>query len=164
MCTQDELKEVIEKYGNMVYRLVFSFTGLKEVSEDITQDVYVKYMLHNHSFASEEHKKAWLIKVAMNESRKYFRSSERRKRADVPLELIEAPISSMNHVEEKYILLNAIRKLSMDYQSVIYFYYYEELSVAEIAKLFQKKESTICSHLSRARKKLKKYLEDAYEF
>ena len=51
-------------------------------------------------------------------------------------------------------------QLPVKYRNVIYLFYYEELSVAMIAEILQKKEATILTWLHRARKQLKSRLEE----
>ena len=46
----------------------------KATAEDILQDVLIKYMTDATKFQGEEHKKAWLIRVTINECKRFFRS------------------------------------------------------------------------------------------
>ena len=78
--TDDCVNEVIDKYSNMVYRLALAQMRNKQDAEDVFQDVFLRYISQLRIFKSEEHRKAWLIRVTINRSRSiwagWFRKSE----------------------------------------------------------------------------------------
>ena len=76
--------EVIRKYFDMVYKLALSQTKNQTFAEDVTQDVFVRFIQNKDKFESEEHIKAWLIRVTINCSKSVFMSSWFKK--TVPLE------------------------------------------------------------------------------
>ena len=57
-------------------------------------------------------------------------------------------------------LIDKVKSLSWKYRVVIHLYYYEELSVEEIAKSLELKASTVRTHLTRARRKLSELLKE----
>lgn len=61
-------------------------------------------------------------------------------------------------------MLEAVRKLPVTYRDVIHLFYYEELSVKEIAVILERKVSTVTSQLTRGREILKKNLKEEYDF
>lgn len=76
--------EVIRKYFDMVYKLALSQTRNQTFAEDVTQDVFVRFIQNKDKFESEEYIKAWLIRVTINCSKSVFMSSWFKK--NVPLE------------------------------------------------------------------------------
>ena len=153
-------EEAYKKYGDMVYRLAFSRVQNKMDAEDITQEVFMKYIRYKGQFANEEHIKAWLLKVALNSSKSLFSSAWRRHYAS-----LEEALSSGVQMEEKSEVYYTVMQLPEKYRVVIQLYYYQELSVAEISKIIGKKETTIRSQLKRARAKLQEMLKEGrYEF
>ena len=74
-----EMKEIIEKYADMVYRIALTRTKSIENAEDIFQDVFMKLSEKTPKFESEEHIKAWLIRVTINMSKNANSSSWNRK-------------------------------------------------------------------------------------
>ena len=62
---------------------------------------------------------------------------------------------------EKSMITNAILNLNVKDREVLILYYYQELSIREIAILLGKKENTITQRLNRARQRLKKTLMEA---
>ena len=82
--TKEYKNSIIEKYFNMIYKLAIAETKDVHTAEDVTSDVFLKFMQQNKTFESEEHIKAWLIRVTINASKSVFSSSWFKK--TVPLE------------------------------------------------------------------------------
>ena len=119
-------------------------------TEDIFQTVFLKYVLHSKPFESEEHEKAWIIRVTVNACKDLLKSVFRSQ--TVPLDtLIETPqAQELQHTE----LLGAVLSLPPKYKDVVYLYYYEGYQTAEIAEMTGWREGTVRSRLTRARAKL----------
>ena len=152
-----EKQEIVKKYFNTVYRLAFTRTKNKEFAEDVCQDVFLAYLKTDKQFESEEHIKAWLIRVTVNKSKSVFLSSWYRK---------SAPLHNDIVFESKEIsdLFDIVQKLPEKYRTVIYLFYREDMSVMNIAKTLGIKENTVKSRLLRARDKLKIMLGERYDY
>ncbi len=150
--TDQEITETVREFSDMLFRTALSYTANKTAAEDILQDVFLKYLTDSTLFHDSEHKKAWLLRVTINECRKYHRSVWNRRR--VSLEEIRP-----SGILEQHDLFYLVMELPGKYRIVIHLYYYEQLSVREIGELLHLKESTVQSRLHRARKKLRKELE-----
>lgn len=161
MCAVVRTKEyqnaVIEKYFNTVYKLALARTKDVTYAEDVTSDVFLKFMQTDKVFDSEEHIKAWLIRVTVNCSHSLFSGSWFKK--TVPL---EDTIPAEMPEEESDVYL-AVMRLPEKYRTVIHLFYYEELSVAEISRSLGINESTVKSQLSRGRNLLKENLKGEIE-
>ena len=155
--TKEYTNSVIEKYFNTVYKLALARTKDVSYAEDITGDVFLKFMQTDKVFDSEEHIKAWLIRVTINCSHSLFAGSWFKK--TVPL---EETIPAEMPEEESDVYL-AVMRLPEKYRVVIHLFYYEELSVAEISKALGINESTVKSQLSRGRGLLKESLKGEIE-
>ena len=83
-CTPAELEQVMEKYGNAVYRLAYAQMRSAADADDIYQEVFLRYFQKRPQFESEEHRRAWLLRVTLNRVRTVFRSAWFRH--TVPLE------------------------------------------------------------------------------
>ena len=83
-------EDIANRYIDTVYRLALSRTKSPEYAEDITQDVFVKFMQTSKKFESDEHIKAWLITVTINCTKDLFLSSWFRKTEELD-ENISAP-------------------------------------------------------------------------
>ncbi len=145
------LEENINKYKDMVYRLAFTYLKNSHDADDITQEVFLKYVTLDKTFQSDEHLKSWLITVTINHCKNLLKSSwfKKTQPLDENIQFEQQKNSNLYH---------AVMTLSKDYRTVIYLFYYEDYSTKEIASMLGKNESTIRSHLARARKKLKNIL------
>lgn len=152
--SQDEIREVIKKYKNMVYKLALARTKNQADADDVFQEVFCRYFQNNMEFKSEEHKKAWLIRVTINCSNNIFSSAWFRN--TVALD------ENIEFNEEEREVYYRVLHLPLKYRTVIHLYYYENLSTTEISNILKIKESTIRSQLSRARNLLKDELKGEY--
>lgn len=153
-----EFKEqMTRKYFSMVYKLALNQTKSKESSDDVVQEVFLRYIQKDIDFKSEEHIKAWLIRVTINCSKNVFADSWFKKTEgftqDIPFE----------H-EEKSDVYYATLELPQKYRSVIHLFYYEGMSISEISLCLGQKENTVKSLLHRARAMLRDKLEGGYDF
>lgn len=155
--TNNDIESTIEKYSNTIYKIAFSFTKDKAISEDILQDILIKYMTDSTCFNGEEHKKAWIIRVTINECKKVFCSIWNNRK--IPLEDIY-PFDN----PEKHDVFYAVMDLPEKYRMIIHLYYYEELSIKDISFALNIKENTVMSLLYRGRKMLKNIMEVEYEY
>jgi len=141
--TDDCVDEVIGKYSNIVYRLALAQMKNKQDAEDVFQDVFLRYISKPRSFESEEHRKAWLIRVTINRSRSLWAAWFRKTQ---PLDdSLVADTNEDNDISE-YLAI-----LPQKYRPVIHLFYYEELSIKQISGILDAKESTVRTWLTRAR-------------
>ena len=151
--------KMTEKYFNTVYRLALSRTKDTEHASDVTQDVFLKYIKSDKVFESEEHIKAWLIRVTINCSNSLFTSSWYKNTAPLTEDI-------KFETEEKSDVYYAVARLPLKYRTAIHLFYYEDMSISDIAQATNQKETTVKSQLKRGRDMLKKALKggNVYEF
>lgn len=169
--SREALQQTIETYFSTLYKIAFLQLKNAEDAEDVVQEVFFRYMKSDVVFENREHEKAWFIKVTLNCCRKIWNSAWFRHRGILPEDLKLDRAALGEETEENYLkdersreLLQAVWKLPDKYREVIHLFYYEELSVKEIAEIVGKKESTITSRLTRGRNILKKKLQEEYDF
>jgi len=155
--------EALAQYGDMVYRIAMSHTNnQREDADDIFQNVFIKYMTKAPDFESEEHCKAWLIRVTINESCKLFQSTWSQR-------VTKTDDLSMYGGDEKFWekeddgVFQAMQQLPALYRDVLHLFYYEELSIEQIARAVGKKEGTVKSLLHRGRNQLRELLLNSDE-
>ena len=152
-------KELLNMYSSTIYRIAYSHTHNKTDAEDITQNVFLKYISADKKWRSEEHRKAWLIRVAVNCTNDFVTSAHYRHKADTD-ELPDEGAEDSYEIEEKSDVYYAVQSLPEKYRIPIHLFYYEDMSIAEIAAATATKEATIKSQLSRARDMLRKILKE----
>lgn len=148
--TREQIDAVVETYSDMIIRIAYHNLRNQADAEDVAQEVFLKLM-REEEFEDEGHRKAWLIRVTINLCKDMNKQAWNRKTEG----LIETwePFSN-----EQQRVLEELWELPKNYRNVVYLYYYEELTVSEIAKILKRKENTVSSWLTRARKKLKTIL------
>lgn len=157
--TDEAFARAAREYGDTVYRVAYHALNSSQDAEDVMQTVLLRLYEREKDFESEEHMKHWLLRVAVNESRKVMRSFWRR--TSVPLE--EWHETAAPEDREKAEALEAVMALEPKYRLAIYLYYYEGLSVVETAAAMKANPSTVQTWLLRARERLRKELTEEKE-
>ncbi len=147
-------ENAFKKYADTVYRLSFVRTKSKADSEDILQEVFLRYMKIWQKIETEEHLKAMLLRITINCTNS-LKTSFWFKRT----EQLDENISVTDKISEKNVV-EEVLKLSIKYRTVIHLHYYCGYSVEEIAKIENTKPSTVKTHLYRARQLLKNTLKE----
>ena len=151
MRSDNEAKLALNKYADTVRRICFvHFKNLHD-TEDVFQDVFLKYILRDKPFESDAHEKAWFIRVAINACKDVLKSFFRKKVISID-DLLEDPPCKGDENRE---VLDAVIRMAEKYRVVIYLFYYEGYSAIEIAAILKKKENTVYTWLARARTQLK---------
>ena len=153
--------EVVRFYAPMVYRIALTKTKSSHDAEDIFQEVFMKLVMNQKPFDSEEHRKAWIIRVTINCCNSHF-VAPWRKHVDLWEEetLSRLPDEdSIYPAEDTRDVYAKVLALPQNMKEVILLYYYENMSVREIAEALGTTEVNIKKRLSRARQKLKLDLE-----
>lgn len=154
MRQESDVEQTIGQYADMVKHICFVYMKNESDTEDVFQDVFLKYALFSDPFQSEEHRKAWLIRVTVNRCKDVLRSFFRRNTCS----LDEAMAMAAPDGKEQSQVLEAVIQLPEKYKILIYLHYYEGYSSVEIAGILHKNVNTVYTHLARARAELKKRL------
>ena len=150
------IDDIIKKYGNLLYRAVYVQVGNRHDTQDILQEAFIRYLEKAPVFADEEHEKAWLLRVASNMCKDYLGHWWNRKRNHLTVndtQFIEKAKTTSSVLDE-------VRKLSFHQRNAVFLFYFEGYSMKEIAQIFHVKEGTVSSWLTRARKQLRKQMEE----
>ena len=150
------IKEKIEQYSDMVYRIALTRTDTIENAEDIFQEVFTKFSEKLPSFKDAEHEKAWFIRVTINMSKNMKNTAWNRK-----VVTLDENIKFENQEEND--IFSIVCELPENYKTVIYLFYYEGYKVKEISSILKKREGTIKKWLLRARNILKEKIEGGFE-
>lgn len=149
---ESELEDVFERYGNMVYRLAFAYARSKADADDIFQEVFLRYYRRAPAFQSEEHRKAWLLRVTINRAKSCLSKMPHEPQETADAAPFSAPASMELH--------EALSKLAPKYRTVIHLFYYEGYTAEEIGALLRQKPATVRTQLTRARRRLASLLQD----
>ena len=151
MRSEQEVNEAIERYADTVQRLCMIHLKNYADTEDIFQTVFLKYVLSSISFESEEHEKAWFIRVTINACKDLLKSFFRTRTISID-EIVEQPTALQPDNRE---VLEAVLSLPAKYKDVVYLYYYEGYSVPQISRILRKNVNTVYTLLTRSKKLLR---------
>ncbi len=143
------------QHRDMIYRIALNFHKNIPDAEDAMQEVLIKLWLYEGGFQSFSHAKHWLIRVTLNQCKNMRRDRSRETAVE---ELTEAIAFESREESELFADVMALPK---DHRIVLLLFYYEELSVRDIARILGLSQTAVTSRLNRARKALKtKLLEE----
>jgi RNA polymerase sigma factor (sigma-70 family) len=149
--TGEELSQIYNRHVNTVYKVCFLYMKNSYDAEDMVQQTFIRLMKDRTVFQNAEHEKAWLIRTAVNLCKDHFKSWWSRTTVGLEEASDVAAVDSMRTDET----LEKVMSLPPKYKTVIYMYYYEGYSTAEIAGILGMKESTVRGNLRRGRHQLK---------
>ena len=155
-----EIEQLIDTYSDYLYRIAFIYTKDRQAAEEVVQDVFFTYYNKADQFQGNASLKTYLVKMTLNRSYDYLRSWKNKKRVLQELFIGNSKSSEQIYVEKELRaeITAAVFTLSVKDREVLLLYYYEEMTVSQIAELLELNVSTIKSRLQRAREKLKPHL------
>lgn len=151
-------ERLLDTFGNAILRMTYSYLHNMSDAEEILQETLIKYLTVQPELQGPEHEKAWLLRVAANLSKNRL-DYNRLRDTD---ELEETLVSQER--EDLSFLWDAVKQLPDANREVIHLFYYEGYPTAQIAKILDRRESTVRSDLRRGRERLKKILKEDYDF
>jgi RNA polymerase sigma-70 factor (ECF subfamily) len=159
-----------EKYKNQALRSIYLISSSRYDCEDIVQEAFVKMYLHIGDLKDTTQFKSWFFQILYRTAWQYMK----KKAKEMPSEEIEnqlenqmqspkqlSALEEFIEAENKSWIKQEIEKLDVKQRTVIVLYYYNELSIAEIARIVGCFEGTVKSRLANARKRLKVQFQKA---
>lgn len=153
------MQELFERYQDNLYIIAFNVCKNAEDAKDVVQDTFMQYYSVKKEFESEQHIRAWLIRVAINKAKNVNHTFWRRNK--VPLEDYMETLAFQTPESEE--LFETVMNLPEKYRIVIHLFYYEDYSVREIADILKLSESNVKVRLSRGRTLLREQLQEGWE-
>ncbi len=153
--TNDAFIYSVKRNSNRLYLIALSFTKNHYDAEDIIQNVFLKLLNYKKPFNDDEHIDKWLTAVCINESKNCIKSAFHKNfNIDDMTDLY-----TFDTVRD-FDLFNAVMSLPKKERIVIHLFYYEDMSIKEIAEVLKVKEPAVKTRLHRARNDLKLILGD----
>ncbi len=151
------VEEIFRTYGSMLYRIAFVMMKNVFDAEDVVQDTLIKYMEQRErgkSFETEEHRKAWLIRVDSNLCKNRLRFYKNHPKISVE------QLSRYYEKEGDTLLMDSLLLLPFKYREVLLLHYVEGYQGREIAGMLGLSESAVRKRLERGREKLRGLLQE----
>lgn len=157
---RDEFNRVVEEYGSRIYGYLLRFLLHKEDAEDLTQSVFLSFYRQMENVDSEKYA-SYLFRAAHNQAVNYKKKKHRYVSLDkVHEDSLSEPQADESQDKEKERILRALNKLKPKEKLVLELQYYQKKSYKEIAVLTGFSVQAVDSLLVRAKRKLRKYLQD----
>ena len=153
------IEELIDQYGDDIFRLCTAYLGDRQLAEDAFQETFLKAWKARERFRGESSEKTWLSSIAVNTCRDMLRSGWfRMRRRSQPIDqLLDLPSDASEPLESP--VRAAVLNLPGRYREVILLYYDQNLKLSEIASLLHLPLNTVSTRLRRARMQLQKTLK-----
>ncbi len=159
--TKEYIGSLVDKYGNMILRIAYTYLKNKADAEDTVQDVFLQIIDKNPIFNDETHEKSWIVRTTINMCKNKLNLFWNKNKCSID-DITE--FANYDKYSTDSNVLKAVLSLPDKYRLVVYMYYYEGYSTPEISKIIEKSDTTIRSLLHRARNKLKSILKEEYDF
>ena len=156
--TNGRAEMILTRFGDSILRYAYTYLHNMSDAEEVLQDTLMQFLKTAPEFESENHEKAWLLRVAANLSKNRIRYNKLRETDELNDELVAEEREDLSFVWE------AVKSLPVKYREVIHLFYHEGYQTAQIAKIHGRNESTVRSDLRRGREKLKEVLKGEYDF
>jgi RNA polymerase sigma-70 factor (ECF subfamily) len=148
-------EQIVRTYADMVYRIACRYVNNSIDADDVFSEVFLAYFKKERTFESEEHRKAWLIRVTINCAKDFLEQHS----CIQPIYEERIFCGTAPDTDTYMDLYSAVEQLRPEYREVIKLYYLDDLSVKQIAQILDKNENTVKTHLARAREIIKSFLE-----
>lgn len=159
---REEYLKIADKYIDMVYRIALNGCKNTYDADDVVQNTFYKLLQRDKPFECDEHVRNWLIRVAINECNNILASIWKKRNValgeDTDIPFAESAFEEIEHRD----IYDKLMELSPKYRQVLYLFYYEELSIKEMARCLKISETAVSTRLLRARQKLKEKLGGHY--
>lgn len=153
--------QLVQKYQAFVYTIVLRIVKVKEEAEEVAQDTFIKAYESLSSYRGDSKFSSWLYSIAYRKALDAIRKSKKNRNLELIEEItenetstIENALSYIEEKERKEVIQKCIMELSEIESAIITFFYFEELSIKEIAKITNLSEDNVKVKLFRSRKKL----------
>lgn len=157
-----DLKELMHQYTESLIRLAYYYVKDLQVAEDIVQEVFIKFYHNQHHYEERGELKAFLTKMTINKSKDYLKSWAYRK-VQLQNKLFshasKRNLDELVKKDEQAIIGEAILELPLKQREVLIYFYFNEITITEIAHILSIPEGTVKTRLRRGKELLKNQLK-----
>ena len=149
-----------EKIFNLIYKDLYKIAIVKlendDDANDAVQETLIKFYRNCKKIKNSQYAKTWIVKVLINECNNIYDS--RKKKSNLIEKLksnIEITLTDIEKVDDKISKEEWFKNLTEKEQEILNLYYEDDYTTNLISELLNMKESTVKSHIHRAKGKLK---------
>ena len=160
MIDKENFCEHIRQQENAMYSLAFSVVkNDADAAEIISESIFRAYRKID-TLKNENAFKPWILRIVHNTAVEFVRKNAKIVSMET-IDLVDEDVE--NHLLTTISLQEAVKSLKQPYRTVVTLYYYEEFSIAQIAKITDTSMVTVKQRLFRARKQLREILKEGFE-
>ncbi|UCD19025.1 MAG: sigma-70 family RNA polymerase sigma factor, partial [candidate division WOR-3 bacterium] len=155
------MTRLITIHKGLVFTIVLRMTNDYDLSQDLTQDAFIKVFMNIKRVKGAAHFKPWICTITRNVVRDHFRKAKRTQAIsfeNVKDFHVEGK-SNIDSTRRRIVIQGALAKLAERDRMILTLTYYEGLSLGEVAQALKMSENAVKVGVHRARKRLRKYLE-----
>ncbi len=157
------LVEIVEEYKDGLILFLNRYVSDVYVAEDLAEDTFFKLVISKPRYVGDSSFKAWLYTIARNLALNYLKKNSRMISKDVcDMENIPAEKNELEDAyfceERKKYVSSVMKKLNLDYSTVLFLIYFEDFSIEQAAHIMKKSKRQIENLLYRAKQSLKREL------
>lgn len=167
-CSKDDLLTwLMEEYGDMVIRLAYTYVKQRQIAEDISQEVFISCYHHLDQFQHKSSYKTWIYRITVNKCKDLIKSwsfkniTYKDKIVSLLKNGSKSTEAQLVDQEEKEAIFAQVLQLPIKLREVIILFYYEGLSIQEIADMINLNANTVKTRLHRGRTSLQTKMEGA---
>ena len=158
---EEELERIMDEHGDSLLRMCCLYLKDIHLAEDAVQETFLKAYRSMDSFRGDSAEKTWLTRIAINTCMDVKRTPWQRfiDRHKPPEDI---PGGTFEQQMGDDTVSRAVMALPQKYRLAVLLHYYEGLPVKDIAQVLSLPVSTVTTHLSRGRERLRDTLKGWY--
>lgn len=160
---EQAITRLITIHKGLVFTIAWRMTNDHDVSQDLTQETFIRACLKIRKVKNSDHFKPWLCTIARNVVRDHFRKARRTQAVSFEAVKDFHGASNIESTRRRVIIQEGMAKLPPRDRMILTLAYYDGLSLREVGTVMKMRESTVKVCVHRARKRLRKHLE-GYEY
>lgn len=156
--SEQEFNKKYELYSQELMNISYGYTKNRDDSLDIIQNVFTKLVNNSKQFNNLNEEKYWLIRITINECKDFLRKKSRRP--IINADLVNSFAKTDSEDEQLHYLADVVKTLPEKYRVVLILFYWDSLSIKEIASVLKVSEDAVKKRLERARNLIKQEMEE----
>lgn len=157
----NDLKELMYQYTEPLIRLAYYYVKDLQAAEDIVQEVFIKFYHNQNQYEERGELKAFLTQLTVNKSKDYLKSWAYRKvqlQSKLFSQASKRNLDELVRKDEQAIIGDAILELPLKQREVLIYFYFNEMTITEVARILSIPESTVKTRLRRGKELLRNRL------
>ncbi len=162
--------ELVNTYKDLVFTLALKMVKNREEAEEVSQDTFIKAFKNLSKFKGDSKFSTWLYKITYHNCLDRFKKNEKEYNTRSIETMVSFNVSSSDDIlksmekeDRAKMLKECLEELPEEERTVLWFFYYKELSLKEIIEVTQFSEGNIKVKLHRARKRLLAIVQERFE-